>query len=149
MKKLLAIAAIAALTSMAGTAMADDTADLLVQATVDAACEVTGGTLDFGSLNSLTGGQASGDVDVTVQCTNGTDYTLAGGGGNSGDPTARYMEHETDATQTIAYTLTIPTGGTADGSAQTVNISGTIDEADYQWKKAGNYEDTVVLTVSP
>jgi spore coat protein U-like protein len=62
------------------------------------------------------------------------------------------MQHATIATEYIPYTLTLsPLTGSGSGKATpiTLNISGTITNANYINAAAGNFADTVVITITP
>jgi spore coat protein U-like protein len=62
------------------------------------------------------------------------------------------MRHATDVTEFIPYSLSLsPTTGTGSGPATpiTLTIDGSILNADYVNALAGNYSDTVVLTITP
>jgi spore coat protein U-like protein len=149
MKKLLAITAAVAVLAMAGTAMAEGTANLSVQATITASCSVTAGSLSFGELdpfNPTT--RTASSTGVTVRCATGEHPTLtADNGSHAGLGTQKFLSNGTD---TIAYSITIPSLGVADASWQTVTIGGTIADTAYgSSKSAGTYSDTVVLTVAP
>lgn len=148
MKKLLAIAAIAALTVMAGTAMASDSADLAVSATVIASCSMTGGTLPFGELDPTTAPEVTASSDaVTVTCTSGTTYSLTGDDGANASGTQKRLSDGSE--NYIPYSVVIPSGGSGTGSAVGVTITGTIAASSYNTAPAGSYADTVVLSVTP
>lgn len=148
MKKLLVIAAIAALTAMAGTAMAAATADLDVSATVIASCSMTGGSLAFGELDPTNPVEKTSNSNgVTVTCTNGTTYALAGNDGINADGTQKRL---TDGSGNyIPYTVTIPGSGSGTGLAVGVTIGGTIAANTYNTAPAGSYTDTIELSVTP
>jgi spore coat protein U-like protein len=147
MKKLFAIAAIAALAVMTGTAMASDTADLDVTATVIEACTMTGGTLAFGNLDPTNAVEKTANsTGVKVTCTNGTSYTLTGDNGDNADGAQKQL---TNGTSDIPYSVTIPGSGTGTGSAVTVTIGGTIAANSYTAATEGSYTDTIELTVNP
>jgi spore coat protein U-like protein len=148
MRKLLAITVIAAITAMAGSAMAA-TANLAVSATVANACSVTGGTLSFGALNTLTAPLASGtSAGVTVTCTKSDPYTVAVDKGIHFVAAQAYLKNASN-TDTIPYSLTVPAVSSGTGAAQTIAITGTIAAGTYNTASAGTYNDTVVITVTP
>lgn len=150
MKRLLAITAAAAVMAMAGTAMAA-TANLEVTAEVVGVCTMTGGTLDFGELNPTAPSNVTRNSSgVTVTCTYGTDYALSGDDGSHASGTQKRLNNGgTTANDFIAYSVTIPTGGTGTGSAVPVTIAGNIASGAYATARAGTYSDTIELTVTP
>ena len=80
MKQMKLFAAVTCLAGLlfAGNVLAADTANLTVTATVDATCKITGGTLDFGTLDPTSGNPATvtNATAAQVTCTNGTSYTI-------------------------------------------------------------------------
>jgi spore coat protein U-like protein len=144
--------------------------------TLQASCEVNGapgatgvdfGALDFGTHSTLFD-QADAEISdtaagISVQCTPGTQYTLAFDGGlHAASANAalglRAMEHSGGGTF-VTYNLYAASGRTvpmsingtmgpltADGSAQTVNVYGrALGESGLV---AGTYDDTIGVTLS-
>lgn len=147
MKKLLAIITVAAITAMAGSAMASGTANLQVTATVIPTCTMTGGTLAFGNLDPTNPAIKTADSSgVTITCTTGTPYTL---GGDAGDNNVGTQKRLAFGTNYIPYSVTIPAGGSGTAVAQTVTIAGTIAADAYTSAPPGTYSDTIELTVTP
>lgn len=144
---------------------------LTVKATVVKGCSVNtdpSGTvanavLDFGTITSLTA-NVDGDTTTTsgtsikVLCNNGTDYTVAFGAGNNGQGGVRRMAG--GSSEFIPYNLYLAStraaalavdGTTAsitgNGTPQTLDVYGRIP-AGSVLPTAGNYTDTVTLTVT-
>jgi spore coat protein U-like protein len=159
---LLKAAMAAAVLSIAGAASAGGTHTIAVSASVTGTCVVNtaNSTLAFGALDPGSGGTVNAVWSGgTFRCTNGTAYTItsddglwesAAGGANN----RMRLSTATDcsvATNCVRYTLTKAANGT--GSGMTTNISfavtGQTGIADYQNAAAGNYADTVTLTVAP
>jgi spore coat protein U-like protein len=156
-------AAIAAtIFSVTGAALAGGTHTIAVSASVTGTCVVNtaNSTLAFGPLDPGSGGTVNAVWSGgTFRCTNGSAYTItsddglwesAAGGANN----RMKLSTATDcsvATNCVRYTLTKAANGT--GSGMTTNISfavtGQTVIADYQNAAAGNYADTVILTVAP
>lgn len=154
MKGIRFVVAAIALLMMAGVAVAADTANITVNATVNGACRFRSvPTVDFPALDPSVGTAVdSPTVNLTFNCTRGVAYTLSdpvnpgvGDGTYSGtlvgpDP--------------IAYTLTYTnatgsgTGGGV-GNALTSAITGHIAAGAYDLARAGAYTETVVFTISP
>lgn len=108
-------------------------------------------TLAFGALDPSSAANATASGSTTFWCTKGASYSISDDGGlyNSGGPR---MRHATTVTEFIAYSLSLsPTTGTGSGPATptTLTINGSILNADYVNAAAGNYADTVVLTITP
>jgi spore coat protein U-like protein len=149
MKKIIAISATAALLAMTGSAMAASTATLAVSATVANACSVTGGTLSFGALNTLTAPLASGtSAGVTVTCTKSDPYTVAVDKGANFVGAQANLKNAGNS-DVIPYSLTVPGVSAGTGAAQTVAITGSIAAGSYTTASAGTYNDTVTITVTP
>jgi spore coat protein U-like protein len=148
MKKLLAITVSAAIVAMAGTAMAA-TANLAVSATVANACSVTGGTLAFGALNTLTAPAVPGtSAGVTVTCTKLDPYTVTVDKGINFVGAQANLKNAGN-TDVIPYSLTVPGVSAGTGASQTIAITGSIAAGTYNTASAGTYNDTVVITVTP
>ncbi|HOP39443.1 MAG TPA: spore coat protein U domain-containing protein [Geobacteraceae bacterium] len=152
MKKILAILAAVGLMAAAGTAMAADSTDLLVEAEVLAACSVeTVDNIDFGDLDPIndpatttastapTGSAGS----VRVTCTNLTSYSL---GATPASPT---MTLNGGGTNPIAYTPVFTAGPfTAGTSADIRTIDATVAKTAYETAPAGAYSGQLTITVS-
>lgn len=160
-KKLSILAlSLAGLFSLNAQAATSDT--FQVRIAITAQCDVTAGSaadVDFGTVSS-TATNVQADGSFSVLCTPGTNYTLALNSGlNSSGPMARRMLHTTlpatyvdyglflDTARTNAWGATAPNlySGTGTGSAQTVPVYGLVSSAN---SAAGNYSDTVTVTVS-
>jgi len=147
MKRLLALTAATATIAMTGTAMAA-TANLTVTASITNACSITGGTLSFGSLDTLSPSNVTATSSgVTVTCTKGDNYTVAVDHGvNASSGTQAYLSNGTDK---IAYSVSVPTLSAGTGSAQTIALAGSITASAYTMASAGDYSDTMTITVTP
>jgi len=151
-------------TQAAGSA----TANLTVQATVDANCTISTTMVDFGSYdpivaNLTTDLQAPAGGKVTLLCTNGASATVMLGQGANPDTgstaanPSRQLKH--GASDYLSYTLysdayttewgdTAPTGvaHTGTGASADLAIYGVIPQG--QNKPVGTYTDTVLATVT-
>lgn len=154
MKRMMVLVVAVLVIAMAGMAMAADTNTLTVTAAVGGTCKFSTptSTLAFGILDpsALTDGAAT--TTTQFWCTKGvtTDVIAAGNGANwSG--TKRQML-DTVSTDLIPYTLTLTKDALANlgpASPRTLTIVGAVLNADYTAKTAGNYSDTVALTITP
>ena len=143
-----------------GNALAGNTNTVEVTAVITGTCNFTAAnnpagntTLDFGTLDQVTGGNAvATTATLNYWCTKGEVATgiSAGNGNNSaGCAGTRCLSNGTDL---IPYSLVLtPSGATGLGKSTnlTVDIDGGIVEADYIDVSAGNYDDLVVLTITP
>lgn len=133
------------------------TGQFAVRASVNADCQVTTRDLDFGVYSSASNARANTSFDV--KCTPGASVTISLDGGGSGNPQARVMQGP-GATlgyqlyKDNAYQQPITTSGMAfqltsaqnTGQTQNFPLYGQIPSG--QTAPAGNYTDTVRVTVS-
>ena len=141
---------------MAGTTWAAPPFDttVTVTATVQGTCRFTsGGSVSF-VLDPATGGVVNGTVsNPTFWCTKGLNYTITDDDGlyDTGVG-ARRMEH-TDGliTEYIPYSFSYTAAGTGNGAnnPNTMDITASVAPADYMDATAGDYSDTVTLTINP
>jgi len=128
-------------------------------ATVADDCTLSVGSLNFGSVSSLSSSVAA-TATITLQCVNGDAYTvgLNAGTGSGATVSARLM---TSGSNTVTYSLyqnnthttvwgnTVGTNteaGTGSGSTQTLTVYGLVPAQ--TWSAPGTYTDTVVVTVT-
>jgi spore coat protein U-like protein len=155
MKKLLGLAMVLGLVLLTGVAFAADTNTVTVTANVVGTCRFNSATstLAFGSLDPGVGGDVNASASTTFWCTKNASYAITDDDGlYETGPNANRMQHATTLTEYIPYTFSYnPTSGTGDGrtSPITLNISGTVTFANYENAAAGDYADTVVLSITP
>ena len=125
-------------------------------ATVLKSCNISASDLTFGAVGDLTVA-VMGQSALTLQCTQGTGYTVALNGGLSGstDPTARKM---TMGMQSVTYGLyqnqarSLPwstsstLGGSGTASTQTIPVYGLVPIQ--ATPGVGTYSDTIVVSVT-
>jgi len=154
----------AALATLAGTAImvggaaaATVTANMNVKITITNACTITTPTdMDFGTRGVL-----NADFDTTstfsVTCSNGHAYTVGMNGGVSTNVSARTMVlggedvayqiyRDAGHSQIWGDTAGQTAAGTGNGAAQSFTAYGRVPSQDTP--TAGNYTDTVVVTVT-
>jgi len=146
--------------SLCGAALADDTANLAVSATVNPTCKLTAGpTLSFGVVSPL----ANTDVqaDITWVCTSGfnTSIKLGSGSGTIANRTmhagasALAYQLYTDATRTTVFgdgtagSSTVAVSGTGYASPANVTVYGRVLAAAAGAAPVGSYTDTVLVTI--
>jgi spore coat protein U-like protein len=155
MKKLLGLAMVLGLVLLTGVAFAADTNTVTVTANVVGTCRFNSATstLAFGSLDPGVGGDVNASTSTTFWCTRNASYSISDDDGlHASGPNANRMEHTTTAGEFIPYTFSYtPATGTGNGrtSPITLDISGTVTFANYQNAAAGDYADTVVLSITP
>ncbi|GAB4369036.1 MAG: spore coat U domain-containing protein [Deltaproteobacteria bacterium] len=138
----------------AGSAMAADTANVQVTATVVGSCSfATIPTVDFGNLdptaNVLVNAPA---VDLTFNCTTGVPYTLTDNKGGINGSLSSTLDDGSG--NTIPYSLTYNNyagvgAGAGVGNEIVSTLAGTIAANTYGGAPAGIYTDTIVFTINP
>lgn len=154
MKKSMAVFIALALLAAGGAAWALDTNTLTVSASVTGTCKFQApktSTLDFGSLDPSNPVLVNGSGTTQFWCTKGvsTDAITADLGANPSGTTRRMAGPGGDF---IPYSLVLtPVAGVNAGPAspRTLTIAGSVLAADYTGVSAGNYADTVTLTINP
>lgn len=128
------------------------TADMNVKLTVEKSCQISVSDMDFGSHTS-DAGLITASAEATVTCTNGTGYNV------SSEASHTYAMKNSANDSTVAYTLYGDKSGTADlsttaipesgtGAAQIIPIYGKVTGDALAQASAGDYTDTVTLTVA-
>jgi spore coat protein U domain-containing protein, fimbrial subunit CupE1/2/3/6 len=151
----------AAVSSLAlcGAALADDTANLAVSATVNPSCKLTTApTLGFGALSPLADNDAQ--TNITWQCTTGFNTVIKLGGGGTGNIGARAMggagslpyQLYTDSGRTSVFGdgttgSTVAVSGVGYSSTGNVPVYGRVLQANAAVASAGAYSDTVQITI--
>jgi spore coat protein U-like protein len=157
-----ALFTLAAMSSIAAAGTATD--NLTVTATVADSCTITGGTLAFGTYDTVSGAAIDASGEISVACTKDATAAItldqgsnASGTSTDADPDRRMLS----GTEVLSYTLFTDSGrttewgntagtsksytaATSDSVAQTVFGRITAD----QDVPAGSYTDTVVATVT-
>lgn len=154
MKRLVRLLMVLGLVLFSGVAFGFDNHQVTVSANVVGTCKFLSptSTLAFGDLDPSSGSDASASTTVQFWCTKNANYTITDDDGlyESGADQNR-MKHET-LDEYIPYSFSYtPTSGQGQGRTSPIDlsISGTVSFADYQDAAAGNYSDTVTLTITP
>ncbi|MBX3457942.1 MAG: spore coat U domain-containing protein [Candidatus Paracaedibacteraceae bacterium] len=137
---------------------ATQTSNFTVTATVNANCTIVTNNLDFGNY---LGAQIDASTTMTINCTNGTPYTVAlnigtGSGATyanriltSGASTMNYNLF-TDTVRTTVWgdgtSSSQLNNGTGSGTNQTLTVYGRLPGS--QTPTSGTYTDTVTATVT-
>lgn len=154
MRKGMALLVVAVSLAAAGAAWAADSNTLTVQASVVGTCKFvsTTSTLNFGALDPSVGTDVNGSTTTQFWCTKGvtTDSITAGQGLNFSGGQNRMMDPVSG--EFIPYTLTLTKDGLLNGgpaAPRTLTIAGNVLGTDYTGKSAGNYSDTVTISINP
>jgi spore coat protein U-like protein len=108
--------------------------------------------LDFGSLDPIAARDANAVAALTFKCTRGAVWTVSDDGGlhdvPAGSPRMRHTALAAYLPYRLAYTNAI---GTSRGAnvTETLTVDGLIRGGDFAAAPAGNYADTVTLSISP
>jgi len=162
MKKQLLIAGASLGLLQAFPVFADATTTFQVQAEVLKVCHIEADDLDFGSYTPGEG-ELTGNTDLTVRCSKGTDFEVSLSGGASNDVTDRQMSNGDDVLEYNLYTDAalnnvwgdtpgdLPTGtgdGLGSGNEVTLTVYGELPDTDNnQNASEGAYTDTITATV--
>jgi spore coat protein U-like protein len=149
-KRIILIVAIAMI-AFSGVALAGDTATVNVSANVVGTCKFnSGGTVTF-SLDPSVGGTVNGTItQPQFWCTKNASYTITDDNGANESGTTHRMVGPAP-TDLIEYTFTYTTTGSGGGKTSPIimDIASTVVEAQYTNAAAGDYTDTVTLTITP
>ena len=158
-RNLLAAALAASGLLISGAAAAADTHTVTVSAVVQGTCKFNSATSTLALTNNGTDVDpslavaATGSTDVFFRCTKNANSTVSVAGTPYTVPVARSLSD--GGVNSMAYTLTLTgasqagTGFGAGGSDLTLSVSGSIAASVVQVAAAGNYTDSVVLTIAP
>ncbi|HBO68674.1 MAG TPA: hypothetical protein DD658_00330 [Deltaproteobacteria bacterium] len=156
MRKSMVVFVALAVLAAGGAAWALDTNTLTVTASVAGTCKFSApktSTLNFGALDPSVGGNVSVTTTTLFWCTKGVatlPFTSDQGLNFSGGKNQMLDSASGDV---IPYTIdSLNPDGAANagpGTPRTLTIAGTVLATDYTSKSAGNYADTVTLTITP
>ncbi|MBH2019646.1 MAG: spore coat protein U domain-containing protein [Burkholderiales bacterium] len=133
------------------SALAADTANVAVSATVVGTCKFNnGGTAAFILDPSVGGNVAATVTQPQFWCTKGATYSISDNDGLNALAGAQRMKHASLA-EYIPYSFSYTAGGTGTGPSTpiTMNITSSVVAADYMNASAGSYADTVILSITP
>src|SRR3989304_5529941 len=154
MKKLLGMVMVLGLVLGLGrAAMAADSNTVTVTANVVGTCKFNSATstLAFGGLDPSSGSDVNASTSTTFWCTKNATYSVTDDDGlYETGANANRMRHATTLTEYVPYSFSYnPTTGSGLGrtSRITLTIDGTVTFANYQNAAAGDYADTVVVSI--
>lgn len=152
MKRSMTVFIVLAVLAAGGAAWALDTTTVAVSANVVGTCRFNGtGSISF-ALDPIVGGDVNGVISQpTFWCTRNASYTITDDLGTHESGSTFRMLHATIPTEYIPYSFTYTATGTGAGqiSPITMNIASMVTGANYTSAAAGNYSDTVTLTINP
>ena len=155
----LLVASLLSLPASGFAASSTATATLQVSASVDQACTITAAPLSFGTYDPKATVATDIDGSLKVICTKGTPYTISMNAGMNGIDGVRTMTASSGSTSGLTYEIykdsnrstvwgmnTTGQSNTGTGADQSIYLYGRIEKN--QWVAAGNYKDTVTVTLS-
>lgn len=154
LSNLIAVGALCAVGVVCNTAVAADTATVTVSANVVGTCKFnSGGSVSF-TLDPTSATNATGTVtQPAFWCTKGASYSITDDKGVNeavAGSAPRRMVHAT-LSEYIPYSFAYTAAGTGTGKTSpiTLDISSSVVNADFVNASAGNYSDTVTLSITP
>jgi spore coat protein U-like protein len=154
-KRIILIVAIAMI-AFSGVALAADTNTVTVTANIVGTCKFNSATstLAFGALDqTLTTDATASNNSTTFWCTKNTNYAITDDDGlNELVANENRMQNLGTPGEFIKYSFGYgPATGAGGGKTSpiTLTMNGTVNNIDYVNAAAGNYQDTVVLTIIP
>ena len=112
--------------------------------------------LDFGIIDPVSTATATASLNSSITCNGGKSKVVTvvfglGAGSYDSAPNARRMRHATTLTEFLPYTLRLtPASDTTDKNGTLAfTVDGAILASQFQNVMAGNYTDTVTISVSP
>ena len=154
LSNLIAVGTLCAVGAICNTAVAADTATVTVSANVVGTCKFnSGGSVSF-TLDPTSAIDAPGTVtQPAFWCTKGATYTITDNLGVNeavAGTAPRRMKHASLA-EYIPYSFSYTASSTGNGKTSpiTLDISASVVNADFVNASAGNYSDTVTLSITP
>jgi spore coat protein U-like protein len=147
----IAIATLAFKSAFAASA----TASFNVSVQVLAACSISASNMNFGGITTGTTNTTDATSSLTINCPNGTPYTIALSNGANYSSSRRmawgashiaydlYLDNARTTQWTSGSTMT----GTGSGADQTLTVFGRI-HAGQSISYTGSYSDTIVATIT-
>ena len=153
--RILALTGAAVAAIAAQPALAADTAELGVSATVSSVCNVSTSPIAFGSIDVTTAANDDADGGFSVVCTSGAAWTAAAdaGNGTGASTAARKMMSGANLLNYGLYsdelraTNFVSATGTGTGSAQSSIIYGRVPSGQTT-VPAGSYADSVTISLT-
>jgi spore coat protein U-like protein len=148
-------AAILILSPLAHASAASGTASFNVSVQVLAACSISASNMNFGGITTGTTNITDATSSLTVNCPNGTPYTIglsnganySGGRRMSNGMSNINYDLYTDASRGNPWQSTVTQSGTGNGGDQSFVVYGRIPSGQAV-PYTGSYSDTIVATIT-
>ena len=148
-------AAVALLATQFPAHAASGSANFDVSIQVNATCAISASNMSFGSITTGTTSNTDATSSLTVNCSNGTPYTISLGNGNNYSGGRRMTNGTTninyylysDSSRSTQWNSTSTQTGTGSGSDQTLTVYGRIPSGQ-SVPYVGSYNDTIIATIS-
>lgn len=137
------------------TQAASNSANFDVSIQVNATCAISASNMTFSSITTGTTSNTDATSTLTVNCSNGTPYTISMGNGNNysggrrmtnGTANINYYLYS-DSSRSTPWTQTATQTGTGNGSDQSLTIYGRVPSGQ-SVTNTGAYADTIVATIT-
>lgn len=112
-------------------------------------------TLNFGALNPANTTDVTQTASMQFRCQGSAPMASFAFSTDDGlyktGPGANRMRHQTEISEYLPYSLSLsPASGTIPkGEEQTLTITGIVTSSHYRAAFAGNYRDTVIISINP
>jgi spore coat protein U-like protein len=134
-------------------AMAAESAEIRVTATVINTCKITETQdISFGSLDPAAAGDATAEGFISFKCTKNADYTLSADNGANWDAKAGKRRMKGADTDFLPYSLAqVAFTGKGAGFSTPIRVAlrASLAGADYRDLPAAAYADTLRVTINP
>jgi spore coat protein U-like protein len=137
------------------TQAASNSANFDVGIQVNATCGISASNMTFSSITTGTTSNTDATSALTVNCSNGTPYTISLGNGNnysagrrmaSGASFINYYLYS-DSSRSTQWNTTATKSGTGSGNDQSLTIYGRVPSGQ-SVTNTGAYADTIVATIT-
>jgi hypothetical protein len=141
----------------AGQARANDSVSVTVNATIVGVCKFFTASPVINITNTGTGsnidpsvaGPATGSVDITYRCSNGTSPSFTVPATATVTCTTAGTCGSSTMTPTVTSSNTGAGTGLGSGKDQTLTVNGQITQANYQNAQVGSYSGSMTVSVTP
>jgi hypothetical protein len=141
----------------AGSAQASDSVSVTVNATIVGVCKFFTSSPVINITNTGTGsnidpslaGPATGSVDITYRCSNGTSPSFTVPASATVTCTTAGTCGASTMAPTVGSSNTGAGTGLGSGKDQTLTVTGQITQANYQNAQVGSYSGNMTVSVTP
>jgi len=153
-KYLVVLASMLMVLAMAGGASAGSKDGAIpVSATVATNCTISGGSIDFGTVDAVTdaGGKSATVIAPTIKCTKGASVAVTDDDGlyESGLNAPRMKNAGTDyLAYTVSYNASLTGQGMNTDIGNSLNLTASLAAGALDDVPAGSYSDTLTITIT-